>query len=134
MVGCTTQGATPFPLLTQNLVHYRYCFTFDKCGFCNYNNLGSRMKITYDPVKNERNVRERQLSFDEALDLDWQHSLIYPDLRKAYGESRFKAYVPHKYSGRLYHVAFTLRDGNTRIISFRKANEKERKKYEKEAV
>ena len=29
------------------------------------------MKINYDPKKNEKNIRERGLSFDRAVDLDF---------------------------------------------------------------
>ena len=34
------------------------------------------MGITYDPAKNERNIRERGLSFERVADFDFQTALI----------------------------------------------------------
>jgi len=34
------------------------------------------MGITYDPAKNERNIRERGLSFERAADFDFETALI----------------------------------------------------------
>ncbi len=34
------------------------------------------MGITYDPAKNERNVRERGLSFERVADFDFETALI----------------------------------------------------------
>ena len=45
------------------------------------------MFITYDPNKNQQNIRDRDLSFDQAADLDWDNAWIYKDKRNDYGES-----------------------------------------------
>ena len=44
------------------------------------------MEITYDPAKNERNIRERALPFDRAIDFDFETALIADYGRK--GETR----------------------------------------------
>jgi uncharacterized DUF497 family protein len=40
------------------------------------------MKIDYDPVKNQRNIAGRGLSFERAIDLDWPDAVIRVDDRK----------------------------------------------------
>jgi hypothetical protein len=44
------------------------------------------MGITYDPAKNERNVRERGLSFERAADFDFSTATFRTEIRK--GETR----------------------------------------------
>ena len=44
------------------------------------------MGITYDPAKNERNIRERGLSFERAADFDFKTALIADYFRN--GEMR----------------------------------------------
>lgn len=85
------------------------------------------MKITFDPKKNADNIRERKLSFDEVSKLEWSSAVILEDVRKDYGERRFRVfgYVDE----RLYAVVFTPRQGAVHVISFRKANSREVKRY-----
>lgn len=85
-------------------------------------------EITYDPAKNEINVRERGLPFSLAKDrFDWSTALVIEDLRKDYGERRFRAFG---FIGmRLHAVVFTLRMGRVHVISLRKANEREKRRY-----
>ncbi|WP_394260766.1 BrnT family toxin [Moraxella boevrei] len=88
------------------------------------------MKITYDPDKNEKNIYERQLSFDEVVDFDWETAYIEPDLRKNYGENRYiSAGFLHE---RLHILVFTPTVDGIRVISFRKANKREIKRYEEQ--
>ena len=47
------------------------------------------MKVSYDPAKNEWNIRERGLSFDRAGDFDFDTALRVVDTRLDYGETRF---------------------------------------------
>ena len=86
------------------------------------------MEITYDPPKNQRNIDERGLPFDEAYYFDFQTALIKEDTRFPYPEKRYIAL------GRLYdrvHVlCFTPTENGIRVISFRKANKREVKQYE----
>ena len=82
-----------------------------------------------DPSKEGRNITERGLSLDLAEQLDWATALIWEDNRKDYGERRYC--VLGFIEDRLHSVVFTPRDGKPRIISLRKANKREVKRYEK---
>ena len=86
------------------------------------------MAITYDPAKNERNIATRGISFDRAADFEWSSALVVEDKRKDYGEARFQAlgFI----EGRLHMLVFTPRAGDTHVISLRKANDREVKRYE----
>ena len=50
------------------------------------------MESTYDPAKNARNIQERGLSFDRAVDFDFHTALYLVDDRHEYGETRSKPY------------------------------------------
>lgn len=85
------------------------------------------MKITYDMAKNIRNIEERGLAFDLVENLDWNSAKIIEDIRKDYGDRRFR--VAGLINGRLYIVVFTPRNDDLHVISFRKANAREVKEY-----
>ncbi|MGQ0287310.1 BrnT family toxin [Pasteurellaceae bacterium 22721_9_1] len=86
------------------------------------------MRIDYDPIKNQRNIEQRELSFELARDLDWEEALIWQDTRKDYPEPRFCTLA--LLNKRLHALCFTpIKDG-IRVISFRKANAREIKYYE----
>lgn len=86
------------------------------------------MAIDYDPAKNERNVAERGISFELAADFEWGSALIAEDLREDYGEPRFQAIG---FIGvRLHVLVFTPRADSVHVISLRKANQREARKYE----
>jgi uncharacterized DUF497 family protein len=59
--------------------------------------------------------------------LEWAASWIWTDLRRDYGEERQCALVPK--GQRLFFVAFVDRGDVRRVISLRKANEREVKHY-----
>jgi uncharacterized DUF497 family protein len=86
------------------------------------------VKISYDPKKNLRNVAGRSLSFKRAADLEWETASIMEDARENYPERRFVAtgYL----DGRLHVLCFTPAGDGIRVISFRKANKRETKRYE----
>lgn len=86
------------------------------------------MRIDYDPNKNQRNIEQRNLSFEEARHLDWETALIWQDLRFDYGEVRLNmlAFL----NERLHYLTFKPIEGGIRVISFRKANAREIKQYE----
>lgn len=87
------------------------------------------MKVVSDSIKNERNIRERQLSFERVAEVDFNTALVFPDTRKAYGETRYIAlcYLDH----RLHVLCFTETEKGIRVISFRKANTREANRYGK---
>ncbi|MEN9461306.1 MAG: hypothetical protein RIS84_1326 [Pseudomonadota bacterium] len=86
------------------------------------------MKVNFDPSKNEVSIEERGLPFSMVENFDWSSSFIVEDVRKDYGERRFQAlgFIDDL----LYMVVFTPRNNVVHVISFRRANNRERKKYE----
>ncbi len=90
------------------------------------------MSISYDSNKNQRNIARRDLNFDRVADLDWDNAWIYEDERNEYNEIRFIAYS--MLDKRLHFVCFTETKDGIRVISFRKANSREVKRYEQEAL
>ena len=90
------------------------------------------MSISYDPTKNQRNLEQRGLSFDRVTDLDWDNAWIFEDKRNEYNEVRYIAYS--MLNERLHFVCFTETNDGIRVISFRKANSREVKRYEQEII
>ena len=86
------------------------------------------MDIEFDPAKSDRNIRERGLSFEHAVEFDFATAKIAEDIRKGYGEQRFMALG--KLYGRVHMLVFSETPRGIRIISFRKANRREVKLYE----
>lgn len=74
------------------------------------------MKITFGPKKNADNIRDRQLSFDFVAKLEWSSAVVVEDVRKDYGERRFRVFGCIK--NRLYAVVFTPREDAVHVISF----------------
>ena len=90
------------------------------------------MKIDFDPIKNEKNIRERGLSFERAAEVDFNTALVFPDTRKAYGETR---YIALCYLDRRLHVlCFSETDTGIRAISMRKANAREANRHGKAQI
>lgn len=85
------------------------------------------MEITFDPRKHERNLRERNLGFDQASHFDFATASYFNELRN--GEHRLVGvgYL----SKRLHILCFLPKLGGIRVISFRKANDREARKYGK---
>lgn len=88
------------------------------------------MEISFDPVKNERNVAARGLSFERAVDFEFETAVIWIDARKAYPEVRISALG--LLAGRVHSLVFSETPEGIRVISFRKANKREVKRYEQE--
>ena len=88
------------------------------------------MKFDWDENKNIKNVEKQGLNFEDAKGLFINGTLqITVDNRKNYGEIRYSGlgYI----NSRLVNVVFTMRQPNIiRIISFRKANNREKKRLE----
>jgi len=85
------------------------------------------MGVTFDPEKNARNIAERGLSFERVADLDWDTAVIVEDSRRDYGEPRLL--VMARLHGRLHAAVVTPRGEDLHVISFRKANKREVKRY-----
>ena len=87
--------------------------------------------VSFDPAKNERNIASRGISFEVAEQFEWDTAMIAEDLRWEYGERRFQ--VLGFIAGRLHAMVFTPRAGKIHVISLRKANRREMRRYEAEA-
>jgi uncharacterized DUF497 family protein len=83
--------------------------------------------FSYDPAKSERNIALRGLSFELVSEFEWETSLIAEDIRHDYEEKRYQAlgFIDLK----LHMLVFTLRAELIHVISLRRANQRERKKY-----
>lgn len=90
------------------------------------------MKIDFDHEKSRKNTQDRGLPFDQVVDFDWETAIYSEDVRQLYPERRF---VAIGYLGERLHVlCFTPIEQGVRVISFRKANSREVKRYEKETT
>jgi uncharacterized DUF497 family protein len=87
-------------------------------------------EIEFDPVKDARNEDQRGLTFRFAALIFEGRFVEEQDRREGYGETRIVATGPiTEFGERLFVVVYTWRDGKRRIISFRKANDREIRKY-----
>jgi uncharacterized DUF497 family protein len=86
------------------------------------------MEGTFDPAKNDRNIRERGLSFERVADFDFETALFEMDTRRDYGERRMQALG--RLDGRVHALVFAGTPKGVRVISFRKANDREVRLYE----
>lgn len=86
------------------------------------------MIIDFDPDKSARNERERDLPFTAVERFDWEGALLTEDNRFAYPERRFIALG--KIGQRVHMVCFTPIEEGIRVISLRKANPREVRRYE----
>jgi uncharacterized protein len=85
------------------------------------------MEIEYDLSKRLVTLDQRGIDMADA-GLVFENSVItIDDHRQDYGEVRYITFG--KLLGRMVVLAWTLRNGRRRIISMRKANEREQKIY-----
>jgi len=81
--------------------------------------------VVFDPVKDKANIAKHGVSLGRAETMFVDDALIEIDDRRDYGEPRWILYG--EIDGRLHVLAFTVRQGITRAISLRKANDREQK-------
>jgi uncharacterized DUF497 family protein len=87
------------------------------------------MAVTFDLAKNAKNIAERGLSFERVAELDWDTAVIGEDTRHDYGEPRLL--VMARLDGRLHAAVVTPRGEDLHVISFRKENRREVRRYGK---
>ena len=88
------------------------------------------MMYEFDPAKDAANVVKHQgVSLADAQAFEWNTSVIRQDTRHFYPEERFEAvgYIDQ----RLFVMVFCNRDSAVRVISLRRANKREEKRYAK---
>jgi uncharacterized DUF497 family protein len=87
------------------------------------------MDFEWDDAKSEACFQKRGFDFAYAAQVFFDPSrLVQADTRHSYGESRVQ--VTGRIDGRLFVVVYTSRHEATRIISARKANQREVRHYE----
>lgn len=88
------------------------------------------MDIEFDPKKSEANVQQRGLPFSVAGQFDFDTAHYQIDDRRDYGEVRIRALG--LIGDRVHSLVFTEASTGIRVISLRKANQREVKRYEQE--
>ena len=89
------------------------------------------MNVTFDPAKDAANLAKHGFSLLDAVGFEWETAVVWPDTRWDYGEPRM---VALGYIGlRIMSVVFVDRPPEQpterRVISLRKANTREVKRY-----
>ena len=85
------------------------------------------MRITFDPAKRDRTLRERGLDFAAATDIFAGRHATIADRRREYGEQR---YISAGFlEGRMVVLVWTPRGEDRRIISMRHAHDKEEARW-----
>ena len=89
------------------------------------------MNVTFDPAKDAANLAKHGFSLLDALGFEWEAAVVWLDKRHEYDEARM---VALGYIGlRIMAVVFVDRPPEQpterRIISLRKANPREVKRY-----
>ncbi|MDK9721245.1 MAG: BrnT family toxin [Rhodospirillales bacterium] len=84
--------------------------------------------LTWDETKRANNIAKHGIDLGAARDFDFASAIIVIDDRADYGEVREVAigYV----GARLHVLVFTRRGGDLHVISLRKANRRECRRYE----
>lgn len=88
------------------------------------------MKLEWHHEKNQLNILKHGIDFEDAEEMFLNPMLVNRDEREDYGEARYigVGYINH----RLMVVIFTKRHEDViRIISLRKANQREQIKFKK---
>ena len=85
------------------------------------------MDIIFDRAKDVANISKHGLSLADAAKLDWETALVWTDTRYDYREERQAALAA--LGRRVFFVGFVDRLEGRRIITLRKANTREVKRY-----
>ena len=84
------------------------------------------MRYEWDNGKRAINLANHGVDFTYIERFEWHSALTVSQIR--FGERRYVAVG--NVAGRLHVVVYSRRGGNRRIISFRKANRREERRYE----
>ena len=86
------------------------------------------MELEWDEEKWQRNLQERGLDFADVARFEFATAITEQDLRRDYGEMRFNSWG--YLDGVFCSLCWTVRNDIFRVISLRKCNDRERKKYQ----
>ena len=90
------------------------------------------MDYEYDPTKNDRNRVRHGIPLSDAEFFEWDTAIVREDGRYPYEEQRFEA--TGLIGDQLHIMIYCERHSATRIISLRKADNREKKRYEREIL
>ena len=85
------------------------------------------MKIEFDQAKRDETFKHRGVDMGRANEVFEGVTISFADIRFEYGEERFITFG--LLDSRMVVLAWTKRGNARRIISMRKANEREQRKY-----
>jgi uncharacterized protein len=83
------------------------------------------MELEWDEEKRNDALKRHGVDFADVALIDFQAAHTAADNRRDYGETRFITYGTIE--DRLHVVCWVRRDGKMRVISFRKANDREKR-------
>jgi uncharacterized DUF497 family protein len=84
----------------------------------------------WDERKNRQNLEKHGIAFEDVLSVFANNeALALEDKRRDYGEPRYVVLCPLEQV--LVHVTYTVRGGNIRLISARRASRREKRDYER---
>jgi len=86
------------------------------------------IQIVFDRHKNEENFRKHGQRLEDFEGFDEAPITILDD-RRDYSETRWRSFG--RIDGLGYMIVFTVRDEAVRLISFRRAREREMRKYDR---
>lgn len=86
------------------------------------------MEIEFDPAKDAINFAKHGLSLADAAAFELGSAVVLIDDRFEYGEVRYRAFGRVNGQGRC--LAFALSGNAIRAISYRRAHDKEMRRYE----
>lgn len=83
------------------------------------------MQIEFDPAKDKANIAKHGVSLSRAA--DFEIVAVLEDDRHEYGETRYRAWG--LLDGHYHCLVFTHRKASIRVISLRRAHQKEIDRY-----
>ncbi len=89
------------------------------------------MNVMFDPAKDAANLAKHGVSLTEAAGFEWGTAVVWPDTRRDYGEARMVAlgYIGLRIMALVFVDRPPEQPTERRIISLRKANSREVKRY-----
>lgn len=88
------------------------------------------MEVVFDPEKDAANRAKHGLSFSDFAGFD-ETALVVADDRFDYGEVRLRAFG--RIDGIAHAIVYVETPTGIRLISFRRAHQKELRRYERQA-
>jgi len=87
------------------------------------------VRFAWNPEKATANLVKHGVAFEAVFNMDFDTALVRADVRLAYPEPRLVALAP--IDGCLFMLVYSIERRNVRVISLRKANNREKSRYAK---